>query len=61
MGSNPVAVTETLDIAPVSSKEFLVFTVCPRRGLSRYIETKLQTVCFLPIRRFLKKQKDVWN
>ena len=30
-------------------------------GLSKYIETKLQTTCFYLILSFFKKQKEVWN
>ena len=30
-------------------------------GLSKYIETKLQTTCFYLIQSFFKKQEEVWN
>ena len=33
----------------------------PDRGLSKYIETELQTTCFYLRKGFPKKQNKVWN
>ena len=38
-----------------------VFIVCPSRGLSKYIETKVLTICFYLVETFFKKQKEVRN
>ena len=45
------------------SLNFYTFCLCflSSCGLSKYIETKLQTTWFYCIQRFLKKQKEDWN
>ena len=37
------------------------FNCCPNWGLSKVIETKLQTIRFYLIQSFFKNQKGVWN
>ena len=45
-----------------SLKFYTVYFYCmPSWGLSKYIETKLQTTCFYLMKSFSKKQKEVWN
>ena len=40
---------------------FYCFYYMPDWGLSKYIETELQTTCFYLRKGFSKKQNKVWN
>ena len=40
---------------------YSLFFFIPSGGLSKFIETKLQTTCFYLILSFFKKQKEFWN
>ena len=48
---------------PINILKFYIFCFysLPSWGLSKVIETKLQTTCFYLIKSFFKKRKEVWN
>ena len=52
-----------LDIFPIDGLKF--YTCCfyfmPNWRLFKYIDVKLQTLCFCLILSFLKNKKEVWN
>ena len=54
-----------LSISPNQQSKVLLYVSCfyrmASRGLSKYIESKLQTTCFHHILSFFKKQKEVSN
>ena len=51
------------NISWINSLKFYAICVCcmPIWGLSKYFETKLQTLAFTPYKGFLKKQQEVSN